>query len=102
MFDNTYTAVPAIRKFAKIISIAAIVFLGLSIIAALIILGIDADDLWFVSLIVLGSNLVITVPLIFFSHMTWGFSEIIENTKKIADGGSKAPEKPVEEALPEL
>ena len=83
MFENVEEK---LKKWAVAFIIIASVLVALSFLAALIILGINARYLWWISLIVLGGGFLLTIPLVFSAHVTWGFAEIVENTKKSAKG----------------
>ena len=99
MFDgNNYNCESSIKRFAKLFSTLTLVFLGLAVLAAVILLAIDTY-FWWISLIVFGGALVLTIPMSLSIHLLWGFGEIVGNTQKMVSGVKAAP---AEEALPEL
>ena len=97
---NERTQADIIRGWAKALRIGALILLGLSFWAAIIILAVE-EYLWFVSLIVLGSAGIILFCAFYSAAMTLGFADIVENTAKMA--GEKAVFVADEsEELPEL
>ena len=69
MFNTNYTAEEAIKGWAKFFYYCAIALPILSAITFFIFLGIDAEDLWWIGLIVFGGGLVMALPLIFTAHI---------------------------------
>ncbi len=102
MFTNNFNAEHSIKKWAAIIQTGGNVFLVLCILAAFIILCVDAEYLWWISLIVLGDGVLTFFAARFYSTMIWGFGDVVGNTKKLA-GGTAAPIDQYDETvLPEL
>ena len=83
MFEENYSASSFIKKLAKIIYYASFVIAALSVFAAIIILCINAEYMWMLSLSLISiSGAGILVALIT-ANLIWGFAEIIDNTKAV-------------------
>ena len=101
MFTENYSAENAIKRLAKIVYGVSLIFAGICLLGALIVIGIDAEYLWWIGLlIIVGGALVVAASLIS-AIFLWGFAEIIANTKKSASGVSALPDEE-DNALPEL
>lgn len=101
MFESNYKAEKAIKKWAKFVraySIAIMVCAGL---AAFILLCIEADELWLFSIISLVGGAFSGIPGLIISELMWGFSEVVDNSNKIAGGATQQVEIS-ESELPEL
>ena len=90
-----------LKKWSIAFSIIAIVLAALSTLAAFIVFCIDVEYNWWIALIIFGGGFVLAIPLIFSSHLTWGFAEIVSNTKRMA-GGNPEKQESVDTLLPEL
>lgn len=90
-----------LKKWANVFSIAAVVLVGLSTLAALIVFGIDVEEFWWIALTIFAGGFISALPVLFLSHMVLGFAEIVESTKKIANG-TKATNNIEIGELPEL
>ena len=73
----------------------------LAALAALIVAGIDFEELWWLSLIILGGAGIIGVSLLLTSDLLYGFGEIVGNTKRMS-GESSATGEEAGDVLPEL
>ena len=101
MFYSDYNPELAIKKWAKVLVILTYVLAGVCVLGAFIILCINPERLWWISLSVLVGACLFLVPAVISSHVLWGFAEIIENTKKIAKG-TCATDTKTEDVLPDL
>ena len=101
MFPENFNAEESIKKWARTILIAGIVFMVLCVLAAIVLLGIEAEDFWWISLIVVVDGLLTLFGASFLSTMVWGFGDVVGNTKRIASG-TTAAERNIEAELPEL
>lgn len=97
--DN-YNSEHSIKKCAKFISILVPISYGLAALAAVILMIIDTY-FWWISLIVVGGMLVLSIPAIISSHLIWGFGEIVGNTQKMVSDNA-IPSKTFDSELPEL
>ena len=102
MFKEDYCAEKSIKRIASIILLSAKVLIVLSFIAAFIILCIDAEYLWWISLIVVGGGLVLYYPTYTFAVLIWGFGDVVGNSKRMASSEVNESTKPSDTALPEL
>ena len=82
MFNENFNAETAIKKWAKLIMLIAYVFSGLCVLASFILLMIDAEYLWWISLILIGSAAITILSASFSSVMVWGFGDLVGNVKK--------------------
>ena len=101
LFPENFNAEGSIKKWAKTILIAGIVFMVLCVLAAIVLLGVEAEDLWWIALIVLADGLLTLFGASFLSTMVWGFGDVVGNTKRIASGTTAADQN-IEAELPEL
>ena len=101
MLVKNYSAEDSIKKWAFAFDVAAIAIMILSFLAAFIVLCINAEYLWWISLIVLGGGGILGLTLMFAFHMTWGFAEIIGNTKR-TNNESAPVNVPANDELPDL
>ena len=102
MFDKNFNAEKSIKKWAGAILIAGKVLMGLSALAAFIVLCIDAEFLWWVSLIILGGGGIMLISAMFSATMIWGFGDVVGNTKRISTGTVTEVEQDEDIELPEL
>ena len=91
----------SLKKWAVFFKAFGICLMGLSFPAALIVLCIDAEWLWWISLIILGGGGLILLTTSFTSALIWGFADIVGNTKRAAYGTALPAEQNNDE-LPEL
>ena len=101
MFDKNFNAEKSIKKWAEAILIAGKVLMGLSALAAFIVLCIDVD-LGGVSLIILGGGGIMLISTMFSATMIWGFGDVVGNTKRISTGTVTEVEQDEDIELPEL
>ena len=99
-FDNNYNSERTIKKWAKFLLSCVYILWGLSVAASLILLLVNIR-FWWISLTIIGSVIVISIPAIISSHLIWGFGEIVGNSKKMI-GGNEAQNNSFDAALPEL
>ena len=103
MHDKNYSSEVSLKKWANAFFITATVVLVLSILAAFVIFCIDFEEFWWISLIIGGSGALLFASLSFSGHLTWGFAEIIGNTRKTAVASGMETSAPVvNDELPEL
>ena len=102
MFESNFVKCEnSLKRWAKFFMIAACALMVLCILAALILLALDAEELWIVAISLAGGGILLALSLVFVAHLTWGFAEIVENTKKIAKGEQSTEATP-DDVLPEL
>jgi cytochrome c biogenesis protein CcdA len=100
---NWEIAVSYEAVWANAFFITASIVLVLSILAAFILLCIKAEYLWWIALIIVASGALVYLGLAFTGHLTWGFSEIIGNTKRISNASGMVTSTHVaNDELPEL
>ena len=101
MLGQNYHSEKAIKQIARIVYIAGIIIACLAVFAAFIMLCVEAEYLWWISLIVIGGGIINFIASYVFANFIWGFGEIVGNSHRIATGTSVSTE--IEEApLPEL
>ena len=101
MFDSNYNSELTLKKWAKIFMYLSYGLIGISIFSALIVLFVNAEDLWGVSLGILIGGLISAFPVMFLAHITYGFGTIVGNTAKNAVKANNEKDND-ENALPEL
>ena len=89
-----------IASWANIMRGLAIILISLSIFVGIVLLGINAEDLWWITLSIIIGGCILSLPVFMSADLVTGFAEIVANTKKIANGN--AGEATENEALPEL
>ena len=102
MFEANYSAEKSIKMWAKFFYYVAIALPILAMLTFFVFLCVDAEDLWWIGLIVVGGSLISAIAIIFSSHIIWGFSEIISGVRKMSRGISAETEQTNESDLPEL
>lgn len=102
MFPKNFNAEESIKKWASIILYAGLIFLGVCVLVGFVLLCIEAEDFWWISLILLGGGLLTLFTACFLSVMVWGFGDVVGNTKRIASGTTAQAEQSDEVELPEL
>ena len=100
MFTKNYPAEHMLKTLANILLAVGFVMLGICVLTAFILLIVDADDLWWVSLITVGGGSVLLGAAYIGGMFLWSFGDVVGNTKRIAEG-TKA-EAPTDDVLPEL
>ena len=101
MFDSNYNCEITIKKWAKILMYFAYVIMGVSAFASLIIIFVNAKLLWSISLATLVGGVLFGFAMIFASHLTWGFGDIV-GTLGTKDCTVKKSSKKDNNSLPEL
>ena len=101
MFKKNFNAEAVIKTWAMIIKYASFIITGLSFLGAIIVLVSVPEHLWWISPIVLGGGVILFFPMLFFSHLVWGFGDIVGNTKKTAYG-KESESSDNDTILPEL
>ena len=104
MFENKpdYNCEQTIKKWAKAFYVIGIVLISLSILVG-IILMCKSEYLLTIGLIVAAGGITSGICAIFGAHITWGFGDIVGNTKKIANGTTSNTTAPAtEDELPEI
>ena len=101
MFNKNYRSEKTIKTIANAVLISGFVIAALAVLAMFILLGISAEYLWWVSLIVLGGGLFCLLMSYVFANLIWGFGEIVGNTGRIATG-TGADTDIEEDLLPEI
>lgn len=91
-----------IKSWAMVIRVLGFVFMGLCAVVSLILLGINAEWLWGVSLCVLAFGGIVVFSSCFFSVMVYGFGDLVANAQKIAKGTEFSDIDKGEIKLPEL
>ena len=86
---ENFNAETSIKKWAIIIRTLGYTLMMLCTIAAFIVLAIDAQNLWWISLNILGVSGLTTLVSTFTSSLIWGFGDIVGNVKKIANGSQE-------------
>ena len=108
MFKSTYDCEKSIKFWAKTIMTIAKVFMWLCVVAAIIILAVDSEELWWIALIVLGDGFLTMLGAAFITPMIWGFGDIVGNARRMIDQAAGTPSAEIatgvteEEELPEL
>ena len=101
MFDNNFNPETSLKKWAQIFRALSLCLMGLSFLAAIIVLGIDAEYLWWISLIILGSGGLIMLATYLSTAILWAFGDMVGNTRRIAYGSAAQPSGN-DDVLPEL
>ena len=101
MFGRHFDAELSIKKWAGLIRGIGFIFMGLCFLAAIIVLGADAEYLWWVSLIILGGGGLTLLGTTFTAVLIWGFGDVVGNTKRMATG-TATQTVTMNEELPEL
>ena len=102
MFKANYTAEKGIKVWAKVFFYVAITLPILALLAFIVLLCVDAEELWWIGLIVLGGSLISALSLIFFAHIVWGYGEIVNGVRNMSLGTTAEIEEADEAELPEL
>lgn len=102
MFGYNFNSEKAIKSIAVFIMGLGLVLLGLSIIASLILLCIDAEDYWWISLTVFGSAIAALISTAISATIVWGFGDLCGDVKKIACNNQIQSSASEEIELPEL
>ena len=98
--EEIKTTEKKIASWAAFVAIAGVIWVILCVIASIVLLCIDAEDYWWIALITLFGGGILSLPIFLSADLILGFSEIVGNTKKIANGN--VGEISETEALPEL
>lgn len=101
MFDLNYNPETSLKNWARALRVAGICFTALSFLAALIVLIIDAEYLWWLSLVILGGGGLVLAAIWVSTAMLWAFGDMVGNTKRMACG-SAHPVVKNNDVLPEL
>ena len=96
--DIEYNSDVTIRKWATFFKAFSIIIMVLSALAFLILICINANYLAGIAFIVLGCGIVCCISWHFIAALLCGFADIVENTRKIANGTPKV--ESTDEALP--
>lgn len=92
----------SIKKWADAIKIIGIVFVCLSVLAAIIVgCSVDEDLVW-ISFAVLGFGGLVWLSTAFASIMVWGFGDIVGNLERISRDDTAPKTDNDEMRLPEL
>ena len=102
MLNNNFNAEESIKKWAGVIRTIGIAFMCLCGVAALIVLCADAQDLWWVSLIILAVGGLSLLSTSFSWVLVWGFGDLVGNTQKFTTGAIKPAQKEIDNELPDL
>ena len=105
MYTSSFDCEKALKYWAKVIRVAAAVFMGLCGIALLVFLSID--DLWWIGLVAVADGLLTMAAAAFFSNFVWGFGDLVGNSKRALAQPSGAQAQATAQAavvddLPEL
>ena len=98
--EEKKTTEQRIATWASLIGILGVIWIVLCVITSLVLLYINAKYLWWISLITLFGGGILSLPIFISADLILGFSEIVGNTKKIAQGN--VGEITETAALPEL
>ena len=98
--EEKKTTEQRIVTWASLIGILGVIWIVLCVIASIVLLCIDAEYYWWIALITLFGGGILSLPIFMSADLILGFSEIVGNTKKIAQGN--VGEITETEALPEL
>ena len=98
--EEIKTTEKKIASWAAFVAIAGVIWVVLCVIASVVLLCIDAEYYWWIALITLFGGGILSLPIFMSADLILGFSEIVGNTKKIAN--CNVGEISETEALPEL
>ena len=105
MFSNNYNAEKQIKEIAKLLWILLGSWTGLSVLGAGIILITNAEDLWWISVIIVVFDIAAAISTLIASNLIWGFGDLLGDVKRIAGGNKnenqfaeEIPEKCIEES----
>ena len=101
MFEKNFNAERSLKKWATILRVSGFCLMGICFLAALIVLCIDADWLWWISLTILGGGGLILLVTALFSSLIWGFGDVVGNTRRMTSGTALLTEKN-NDKLPDL
>ena len=90
-----------IKNWATCIDILGKAILGLSLIAAIVLLCCDLEDLWWIALIVIGGGAVSMAAANFSAVMVWGFGDLVGDVRRISSCENATQVNDVDD-LPEL
>lgn len=102
MLDNNFDAEKSIKNWAVIIRTLGISLMCLCGLAAFILLCVDAQYLWWISLIILGVGVLTLIYTSFLWVLIWGYGDLIGNTKKISTGTIAPTRNENDDELPDL
>lgn len=102
MFDKNFNAEKSIKKWANGINITGSVIMILSFIAAIVLLCVNIEYLWWISLIVLGGGGLVLLGTAFSSTMIWGYGDIVGRMKSMSNNTEDPVEADTSDELPEL
>ena len=102
MFSKNFNAETSIKKWASTIRTVGGIFMGLCVLAALIVLCIDFEYLWWLSLILIAVGGITILGTSLSSVLIWGFGDLVGSAKKAANSATDSIITATEEALPEL
>ena len=80
MYTSSFDCENALKYWARVIRVAAAIFMGLCGISLLVFLCID--DLWWIGLVALVDGLLTMAAAAFVSHFIWGFGDLVGNSKR--------------------
>ena len=105
MFSNNYNVEKQIKEIAKLLWILLGSWTGLSVLGAGIILITNAEDLWWISVIIVAFDIAAAISTLIASNLIWGFGDLLGDVKRIAGGNKnenqfaeEIPEKCIEES----
>lgn len=84
-FGNNYNSERSIKNLAKFLLACVYILWGLSAFVSLIILLVNIR-LWWISLSIVAGTVAASISTVIFSHLIWGFGEIVGNSKKMTVG----------------
>jgi len=84
MCTSSFECEKSIKGWAKVINIIAGVFMGLCGLGAVILLCGDAEDFWWLALILLAVGGLSMLSAAIVSRLLWGFGDIVGNVQRIS------------------
>ena len=102
MFDENFNAEKSIKAIASAIRVNSLILLVLSGFLAFILICIDADEFWWISLIIFGGSCLIAITVRIYSILLWAYGDITGNIKKIANSSSDSSLSDDSDSFPEI